>query len=37
MSVPVSLAGYGGNVIREEVKSRAKWYVTDFKELINAL
>ncbi|KAJ9582312.1 hypothetical protein L9F63_003348, partial [Diploptera punctata] len=29
--------GYGGNVIREEVKSKAKWFVTDFKELINAL
>lgn len=29
--------GYGGNVIREEVKSKAKWFVTDFKELIDAL
>jgi hypothetical protein len=37
MSVRVSPSGYGGNVIREEVKSKAKWFVTDFKELINAL
>ncbi|KDR12562.1 phosphoserine phosphatase [Zootermopsis nevadensis] len=29
--------GYGGNVIREEVKSKAKWFVTDFKELVDAL
>lgn len=29
--------GYGGNVIREEVKSKCKWYVTDFQELIDAL
>ncbi|GFG31647.1 hypothetical protein Cfor_09469 [Coptotermes formosanus] len=29
--------GYGGNVIREEVKSKAKWFVTDFRELIDAL
>ncbi|GLH02120.1 Phosphoserine phosphatase [Gryllus bimaculatus] len=29
--------GYGGNVIREEVKSRSKWFITDFQELINAL
>jgi predicted TIM-barrel fold metal-dependent hydrolase len=35
--IPVSLSGYGGNVVREEVKSKAKWFVTDFKELINAL
>ncbi|KAJ2949249.1 hypothetical protein O0L34_g6202 [Tuta absoluta] len=28
--------GFGGNVIREEVKKRAAWYVTDFQELINA-
>ncbi|KRT79466.1 hydrolase [Oryctes borbonicus] len=25
--------GYGGNVIRESVKSKAKWYITDFSEL----
>ncbi|XP_067010846.2 phosphoserine phosphatase isoform X2 [Anabrus simplex] len=29
--------GYGGNVIREEVKARAKWFVTDFQELLSAL
>lgn len=29
--------GYGGNVLREEVKNRAAWYVTDFQELIDAL
>jgi hypothetical protein len=36
MYIPVFRLGYGGNVIREEVKSKAKWFVTDFKELINA-
>ncbi|CBK19509.1 Phosphoserine phosphatase [Caenorhabditis elegans] len=25
--------GFGGNVIREGVKARAKWYVTDFDVL----
>ncbi|KAK9737282.1 hypothetical protein QE152_g10833 [Popillia japonica] len=25
--------GYGGNVIRESVKNKAKWYITDFSEL----
>ncbi|XP_065335814.1 phosphoserine phosphatase [Cloeon dipterum] len=29
--------GFGGNVIREEVRAKAKWYVTDFQELIDAL
>lgn len=29
--------GYGGNVLREEVKNRSAWYVTDFQELIDAL
>lgn len=29
--------GYGGNVIRESVKEKAAWFVTDFKELIQAL
>ncbi|CAH2048754.1 unnamed protein product, partial [Iphiclides podalirius] len=29
--------GFGGNVVREEVKKRALWYVTDFQELINCL
>lgn len=31
------LTGFGGNVIREEVKKRALWYVTDFQELITTL
>lgn len=26
--------GYGGNIIRDEVKSKANWFVTDFNELI---
>ncbi|XP_049873802.1 phosphoserine phosphatase isoform X2 [Pectinophora gossypiella] len=29
--------GFGGNVVREEVKKRASWYVTDFQELISTL
>ncbi|CAG5045231.1 unnamed protein product [Parnassius apollo] len=29
--------GFGGNVVREEVKKKASWYVTDFQELINTL
>lgn len=29
--------GFGGNVVREEVKSRSKWYVESFQELIDAL
>lgn len=29
--------GFGGNALREEVKKRAAWYVTDFQELIQAL
>ncbi|XP_075977789.1 phosphoserine phosphatase isoform X2 [Anticarsia gemmatalis] len=29
--------GFGGNVVREEVKKRASWYVTEFQELINVL
>ncbi|CAH0715367.1 unnamed protein product, partial [Brenthis ino] len=29
--------GFGGNVVREEVKRKAAWYVTDFQELIAAL
>lgn len=28
--------GYGGNVIREEVKCKAEWFITDFNELIAA-
>jgi len=29
--------GYGGNVIREEVKRKSKWYITDFQELMDVL
>ncbi|PVD24680.1 hypothetical protein C0Q70_15165 [Pomacea canaliculata] len=29
--------GFGGNVVREKVKKNAKWFVTDFKELIKPL
>ena len=29
--------GFGGNVIREKVKSQAPWFVTDFKELLQEL
>lgn len=29
--------GFGGNIIREEVKARSKWFITDFKELLDAL
>lgn len=29
--------GYGGNVIREGVKKKAHWYVTDFQELIDEI
>ncbi|KAL4716675.1 hypothetical protein ACJJTC_004794 [Scirpophaga incertulas] len=29
--------GFGGNVVREEVKKRASWYVTDFQDLIQSL
>ena len=29
--------GYGGNVVRETVKEKADWFVTDFQELIRAL
>jgi hypothetical protein len=34
---PLVLAGFGGNVVREEVRAKAKWFVTDFQELIDAL
>ncbi|XP_063670297.1 ERV-BabFcenv provirus ancestral Env polyprotein isoform X2 [Pan troglodytes] len=26
--------GFGGNVIRQQVKDNAKWYITDFVELL---
>ncbi|XP_028131477.1 phosphoserine phosphatase [Diabrotica virgifera virgifera] len=29
--------GYGGNVIRQAVKSKAKWFITDFNEIIEVL
>ncbi|XP_050685053.1 phosphoserine phosphatase isoform X2 [Leptidea sinapis] len=29
--------GFGGNVVREEVKKKAAWYVTQFQELIDHL
>ncbi|XP_019877426.1 phosphoserine phosphatase [Aethina tumida] len=29
--------GYGGNVIRPTVKAKAKWFVTDFNEIIDVL
>ncbi|XP_041979198.1 phosphoserine phosphatase isoform X2 [Aricia agestis] len=29
--------GFGGNVVREEVKKKAAWYVTDFQDLIDSL
>ncbi|VVC33589.1 Hypothetical protein CINCED_3A020878 [Cinara cedri] len=29
--------GFGGNVVRKEVKSKSQWYVESFQELIDAL
>lgn len=29
--------GYGGNVIREEVRNRAQYYITDFQQLYKDL
>lgn len=29
--------GFGGNVIRQQVKERSVWYVTSFGELIEEL
>lgn len=29
--------GYGGNIIREEVRNRAKYFITDFEQITNAL
>ncbi|CAH1990188.1 unnamed protein product [Acanthoscelides obtectus] len=29
--------GFGGNVIRHTVKERAKWFVTDFNDIINVI
>lgn len=30
-------SGYGGNVVREEVRRQTSWYVTDFQDLIDEL
>lgn len=37
MAISIYITGFGGNVVREEVKKRASWYVTDFQELISFL
>jgi hypothetical protein len=29
--------GFGGNVVRDKVKDKAKWFVTHFSELIDTL
>lgn len=29
--------GFGGNVIRQQVKDNAEWYITDFVELLGEL
>ncbi|KAL4225885.1 hypothetical protein ACF0H5_013873 [Mactra antiquata] len=29
--------GYGGNIVRESVKEKAPWFITDFKDLITIL
>jgi len=29
--------GFGGNAFRQEVKNKSKWYVTDFRELLDEL
>ncbi|MEE6469761.1 hypothetical protein FKM82_008759 [Ascaphus truei] len=29
--------GFGGNVTRQQVKEKAKWYITDFEELLREL
>lgn len=29
--------GFGGNVIRKQVKEKAKWYITHFDELLKEL
>ncbi|XP_046620934.1 phosphoserine phosphatase isoform X3 [Neodiprion virginianus] len=32
-----TMIGYGGNVIREDVKTHAPWFITDFNELVEVL
>lgn len=29
--------GYGGNIVREDVKAKAPWFITDFNELVQVL
>lgn len=29
--------GFGGNAFRQEVKNKSKWYVTDFRDLLNEI
>jgi len=31
------VVGFGGNVIREKLRTNADWFITDFQEVINAL
>lgn len=33
----LSFIGFGGNVVRESVKAKAKWFVTSFQEIIDEL
>ncbi|XP_043248084.1 phosphoserine phosphatase [Colletes gigas] len=37
ISIADSFIGYGGNIVRESVKLRAPWFITNFNELTNAL
>lgn len=32
-----SLPGYGGNIVRQEVRNRSTYYVTDFQELMGRI
>lgn len=33
----IFITGFGGNVIRENVRLRAQWFVTNFDDLIKSL
>lgn len=33
----IFIAGFGGNVVRENVKLHSEWFITNFDELINCL
>jgi len=33
----IFVLGFGGNVIRENVKSRAQWFITNFDDLAKCL